>query len=380
MPQPGRDETRDRHWAECQATDPDTRIRGCTAVIESGLEPREGLVVALYNRASAYQTQGDYDRAIQDYDAAIRLDASDPDTFLNRGVAYGTRGNHARAIRDFDAAIRLDPSNARAFNNRGSSYMAKGTYKHALRDYDEAIRLDPGYAKAFRLRGDVYTALGDHAHASQDYEAALRLERSLVRVVTNRGEARPATRDSFIRPANAPAPSGEVVASVRRIAFDCAAALDRGDKTTAKHLAKQGLELATRSGDSKWTRRLQHLFRVATDQPIPLGPPGPTDGPSCFFCGKSGAGIIAGPGGLICTDCVKLCSANRLEDSGIERVVSDTGSCGFCGQRSPGEPLFSAQNYSICGRCVQRCLEITSDNESDSRVGVAWVAFYPSFQ
>lgn len=371
MTQPRRDETRGRHWAECQAADPDTRIRGCTAVIESGLEAREGLVVALYNRASAYQTRGDYDRAIRDYDAAILLDASDPDAFLNRGVVCGTRGDHARAIRDFDAAIRLDPGNARAFNNRGASYMAKGTYTHALRDYGEAIRLDPGYAKAFRNRGDVYTALGDHAHASQDYEAALRLERSLVR---------PATRDSFIRPANASAPSGEVVASVRRIAFDCAAALDRGDKTTAQCLAKQGVELATRSGDSKWTRRFQNLLRVATDQPTPSIPPVPTDGPSCFFCGRSGAGIIAGPGGMICTNCVKCCSANRLEDSGIKRVVGDTGSCGFCRQRSPAEPLFSAQNHSICGRCVQRCTEITSDMESDSRVGVAWVAFYPSFQ
>ena len=38
----------------------------------------------------------------------------------NRGNAYATKGDYDRAIQDFDEAIKLDPADARPFNNRGA--------------------------------------------------------------------------------------------------------------------------------------------------------------------------------------------------------------------------------------------------------------------
>ena len=52
-----------------------------------------------------------------------------------------------RAIRDFDEAIRLDPKYARAYAERGYAWLAKGNYDQALKDYDQAIRLDPAMAQ-----------------------------------------------------------------------------------------------------------------------------------------------------------------------------------------------------------------------------------------
>src|SRR5262249_47557919 len=62
-----------------------------------------------------------------------------------RGLAYIKTGDYDRAIRDYDEAIRLDPKFVRAYEERGAAYSWKGDYDRAIRDYDEAIRLDPKY-------------------------------------------------------------------------------------------------------------------------------------------------------------------------------------------------------------------------------------------
>lgn len=138
-----------------------------------------------------------------------------------------------------------------------------------------------------------------------------------------------------------------------RLAFDCSAALDRGDKTSAKQLAEEGLALATRTGDAKWARRFEHLLRVATDQSIEYR--GPAIELSCFFCltPASRVNITVGGGAIICDNCVKRCLANRLDGSGIERTAGDDVTCSFCHRQSDGA-LFSARGYHICEQCIQR--------------------------
>src|SRR5580693_1748094 len=72
----------------CSAPDPDLSISGCTAMIQSGRETPENLAVAFYNRGTAYANKGQADRAIEDYDQAIRLNPNFAEAFNNRGAAY----------------------------------------------------------------------------------------------------------------------------------------------------------------------------------------------------------------------------------------------------------------------------------------------------
>src|SRR2546429_5742743 len=98
-------ESQARSW--CAGPDtaitPDLRISGCTTLIQSGRETQSILAVAFCNRGNAYQDyKGDYDRAIQDYDQAIRLKPDYPTAFNNRGDAYHAKGDYDRAIQDYD--------------------------------------------------------------------------------------------------------------------------------------------------------------------------------------------------------------------------------------------------------------------------------------
>jgi tetratricopeptide (TPR) repeat protein len=81
-------------------------------------------------------------------------------TLNNRGVAYDKAGEYDREIDNYDEAIRMNPDYVTAFCNRGKAYIEKGQYDHAIADFDEAIRLNPNFALAFNNRGVVYQAKG----------------------------------------------------------------------------------------------------------------------------------------------------------------------------------------------------------------------------
>ena len=136
-----------------EISDADAALAHCTRAIDTGQLSPAGLAITLNNRANAYQNKRDWDRAIADYNEALRLEADSALFRNNRGAAYQHKGDHERALQDYDAAIRLDSTSASAFNNRGRAYHFKENYAQAIRDYDEAIELDPDYALAFYNRG-----------------------------------------------------------------------------------------------------------------------------------------------------------------------------------------------------------------------------------
>ena len=59
-----------------------------------------------------------------------------------------------RALADFNEALRLKPDFALAYHDRGDAFYFKQDYAASIKDLDEAIRLDPKSANAFTNRGD----------------------------------------------------------------------------------------------------------------------------------------------------------------------------------------------------------------------------------
>src|SRR6478735_3680600 len=67
---------------------------------------------------------------------AINSGAGRPSTnYNNRGYAYRDKGDTDRAIADYNEALRLDPKNSKAYNNRGDIYWRKGENDRAIADY-----------------------------------------------------------------------------------------------------------------------------------------------------------------------------------------------------------------------------------------------------
>ena len=126
-----------------------------------------------YKRGTAFINKGDYDRAIADYDQAIRLKPT-TSAYGSRALAYSSKGEYDRAIADCDQALKLDPNNDTAYNNRAFASIKKGDYDRALADLDQ----DQAYsARLYKNRGDTYRGKGiDRALA--DLDRAIKLARA----------------------------------------------------------------------------------------------------------------------------------------------------------------------------------------------------------
>ena len=111
-----------------------------------------------------------------DFKEAIRLDPKDSFAYHRRGFAWQSKGDFDKAIADHDEAIRLDPKNPYAHVARGIAWRLKGNFEQAMADCNEAIGLDHGCALAYGIRGAVRGSTGDFDRAMADCNEAIRLD------------------------------------------------------------------------------------------------------------------------------------------------------------------------------------------------------------
>ena len=165
-----------REWGECTGRDgpiPDLIIEGCSAIIQLGRESPPQLATAFNNRGFAYKLKGDYDRALQDYDQAIRLNHNNANAYNNRGVIYKIKGEYDRAIEEYNQAIWLSNNDyPAAFFNRAKAYFAKGQYDSALADFEVVLRFNPRNPAGLYGRGLAKIKSGETAEGTADMAAA----------------------------------------------------------------------------------------------------------------------------------------------------------------------------------------------------------------
>jgi uncharacterized caspase-like protein len=96
----------------------------------------------------SWSLKSDFDRAIADYNQALRINPQYAAAYLGRGVAWEMKGNLDRAIADFNQALRINPQYAEAYFNRGIAWVSKRDYDRAIADYTQALRINPQLTQA----------------------------------------------------------------------------------------------------------------------------------------------------------------------------------------------------------------------------------------
>lgn len=85
--------------------------------------------------------------------------ALDAKALLARGDDFNIKGEIDRAIADYDAALKVEPALAEALNGRGTAWRAKGDRRRALSDFDAALKLKPDYETARTNRKSLFSEI-----------------------------------------------------------------------------------------------------------------------------------------------------------------------------------------------------------------------------
>jgi tetratricopeptide (TPR) repeat protein len=126
-------------------------------------------------RGISYAYLAAYDKAMDDFNEAVRRNPYLADAYNERGNLLRMNEDYERAIHDYDAAITLDSAHFAAYYNRALAYERIGQYAAADSDLTQTIELNPGIATAYEVRGRVRAMLQNYGGAIEDFERYLRM-------------------------------------------------------------------------------------------------------------------------------------------------------------------------------------------------------------
>jgi tetratricopeptide (TPR) repeat protein len=130
------------------------------------------------SRASAKSNAKDYRGAIADVTAIINNNdapALKPTLHLMRGVYYFGLENYAPALEDLNAAARLDAKNAFIYFFRASILFKQEKYDASLNDINKALQVAPDFAEANLVAGAIHIAKQNWPASLSYLEKAVKL-------------------------------------------------------------------------------------------------------------------------------------------------------------------------------------------------------------
>lgn len=144
-----------------------------------------------FNRAVAYRGTRRFDLAIKDFEKVIELNPKLPmpawvELYLGLGTVYQENGEYARALDNLDKALRLDPSNTKIFLNRGNTHFFLKNFDRALVDINKSLELKE-IPLGYYSRAKVLEAIGETDKAIIDYTKAVELNGQFAEAYSNRG-------------------------------------------------------------------------------------------------------------------------------------------------------------------------------------------------
>jgi len=131
----------------------------------AGTPGETGAAADYYNIGNAYVELGQYDRAVDNFQKALRLDPRLAKADFNLALTYARMKRTAEAETILRRLLQTDPQNTRLLAALGWAYHADGREEDALGQYDAIIAISPADTDALYNSGIILWKLGRKAEA-----------------------------------------------------------------------------------------------------------------------------------------------------------------------------------------------------------------------
>jgi tetratricopeptide (TPR) repeat protein len=141
-----------------------------------------------FQQGNEYAQNGEFDKAIAEYEAVLDKEPDNVSALSNLGVVYYNTGELDKAISQYEKAIDLSPEDADIHSNLAAAYVQREQLDKALELYLAAIELNPELIEAIFGLGVVYFQLGQNDMAIDAFEQFQELDTGRDLIATEQAE------------------------------------------------------------------------------------------------------------------------------------------------------------------------------------------------
>lgn len=98
---------------------------------------------SMKNEGNRLMKEEKYQEALNMYNKAISLDATNPVFYCNRAAAFSRLGDYYRAAEDCKMSLKYDPNYSKAYGRLGLAYSKMNKHDLALEAYQNALAIEP---------------------------------------------------------------------------------------------------------------------------------------------------------------------------------------------------------------------------------------------
>lgn len=167
---------------------------GAISDYKAALKIKPDYARAYYNLGIAASALCDPHGEIFYFSKAFELDPTDYEALTARGLARLDIQEIKKAKDDFALSLKLNPQEKRTHVGKGIAGLHEGDYSAALSSLDKAIQIDPKFSPAYHHRALVYRYLSRvfsrkfyAQKAISDYTQAIQFDPEYVQIYKDRG-------------------------------------------------------------------------------------------------------------------------------------------------------------------------------------------------
>ena len=137
---------------------------------------QNNLATAYYDLGLSCNNSNQFEKAIPNFDSAIKYNPNFSSSYNNKSVALLELGNYNDAIIECEKAIAIDSLNHNAYTNIGCAYTNLNQFVKALDYLKKAASIDTTDYYPVYIMGVTYKIMGDEIKSKQYFEQATILQ------------------------------------------------------------------------------------------------------------------------------------------------------------------------------------------------------------
>ncbi len=144
---------------------------------------------AAINLGTWLSKNGQAAAALDQYNAALKMNPTDSLVLYDVGNAFASLGNYNEAVSDYRRALQFAPGWPNILNNLGCALMAQNQLPEAITNFEAALQAEPDFAFAHNSLATALFKQGKFEEAAQHFYTALKLAPDNPQFGVNLGDA-----------------------------------------------------------------------------------------------------------------------------------------------------------------------------------------------